>query len=227
MQDVPPPVTDPQEARRLYIERSAGLYTTNNTLKVCTAGLVLATLLLTAGWLRAEYRLSNVKPFVVAVDAHGEPHVMKDGQLVYKPSEQVLKHFLLTFATKHYARLRATVQRDFADSLYFLDQNLANQILDQERRTKSIEKFLAEHGEEIDIHVSNVAVEETQNQVYRAVVDYERIYLRERREERRERYLGRFTFVMKDVVPVRLTPVNPLGLIILNMSENRAFTEGQ
>ena len=174
---LPPPVVDVKEARRLYIERSAGLYTTNNFLKVSTAGLVFLSLLLGTGWFHAQQRLAHVKPFVVGVNAHGDPFVIKDDWLVYRPTEQVLKHFLLRFTTLHYSRIRATVQRDFESSLYFLDGPLATAALDFERKTKSIQNFLAEHGEEIDIKVSNIAIEETPGEAYRAVVDYERVYL--------------------------------------------------
>lgn len=209
----------------MYLERSAGLYTTNNSLKVSTAGLVLLSLLLGIGWFRAQQHLAHVKPFVVSVNAHGEPWIIQDEKLVYKPTEQVLKHFLLSFTTLHYSRIRATVQRDFERSLYFLDGPLATAALDFERKTKSIQTFLSEHGEEIDIKVLNIDVEDTPGEAYRAVVDYERVYLRERREVRRERFLGRFTFVKKDLVPIRMVPVNPLGLTILNLSENSAFEE--
>lgn len=219
---LPPPVINEKEARRLYVERSAGIYTTNNFLKLSVAGLVVVTLILAVGLFHAEARAGSVKPFVFNVNRHGG---LDPVELDYKPTKPVLQHFLLTFTTLHYSRIRATVRNDFEHSLYFLNGPLASAAVAAER--KPIETFLAQHGEEVEVKVSNIAIEEEPGPIYRAVVDYEKIYLREGREERRERYLGRFTFVTKEDVPFRLIPVNPLGLTIVNMSENRAFEDGK
>ncbi len=52
-----------------------------------------------------------------------------------KPPE--LRYFLTRFVTTHFSRLRATVQRDYPDSLFFLAPSLADATIAQNDRSRA------------------------------------------------------------------------------------------
>lgn len=125
--------------------------------------------------------------------------------------------------TLHLGRLRASVRRDFADSLLFLDAPLARAALDVQRDT--MEKWLASGEPDVDVEVRNVTLQDIRTPPYRASVDYERVYYQPstRHELKRARYVGTVHFVVAEAVPNELIPVNPLGLLVTYFREDQAF----
>ena len=51
----------------------------------------------------------------------------------YQPQPPELRYFLTQFVVKHFSRLRATVQREYPDSLFFLEPALADATIAAER----------------------------------------------------------------------------------------------
>jgi len=90
---------------------------------------------------------------------------------------------------------------------------------------RAIETFLAGAGEEIEVKVNNVSIEDLRSSPYRATVDFEKIYHSPaaHEEARREKYVANIVFVKKDRVPNEMIPVNPLGLTITYFREDQAF----
>ena len=121
--------------------------------------------------------------------------------------------------------MRATVKENFAKSLYFMDGRVADEIMEKNKKTKAIETILSGQGEEVDVQVKNVSIEDLRKPPYRATVDYEKVFYAPstRHELRRERYIGNFIFTVKDRITNAMIPVNPLGLTITYFREDQAF----
>jgi hypothetical protein len=62
-----------------------------------------------------------------------------------------------TFVAVHFSRLPATIQRDYPDSLFFLDPTFADATVAHNDQSRVMEAFLANpSGDETDIDVKNV-----------------------------------------------------------------------
>ena len=73
----------------------------------------------------------------------------------YRP--KIRASFLTRFVAMHFGRLRATVQRDYPNSLFFLDPTLVDATINQNEQTRVLEAFLTNPtGDEVDVDVKNV-----------------------------------------------------------------------
>jgi type IV secretion system protein VirB5 len=169
--------------------------------------------------------LQNYRPLVIRIDDVGRAEAIRYGSFDFKPRDAEIRYFLIQFVTKHYSRRRATVREDYAESLYYLDGRLADATIQANRKNKTIEMFLTGDGDEIDIAIKNVSIEDLRTSPYKATVDFEKIYFTrsDHLEIKRERYLANFVFVVKEHVPNSIVPVNPLGLTITYFREDQAF----
>ncbi len=169
----------------------------------------------------------HLKPLIIRInDAVGRAEAVSySDSLEYRPQEAEIKYFLIDFVQRHYSRMRATVRENYARSLYFLDGRLADGIMEANKKSKTIENFLAGSGEEIEAHVTNVSIEDLRNPPYKATVDFEKVYFSspDHQEVRREKYIANFVFVVKESVPNAMVPVNPLGLTIVYFRQDQAF----
>jgi hypothetical protein len=181
-------------------------------------------------------------PDVRELQAAGDPHLRRrprrGAQLRQLPlgaagrRDPLLPHPVRAYATEPEALQPAASHhpRGLAPggkpaSLYFLDGRLADAAIEANRKTKTIETFLAGEGEEIEIAVKNVAIDDLREPPYRATVDFEKVYYtqHDHLEIRRERYVAHFVFVVKERVPNAMIPINPLGLTITYFREDQAF----
>ena len=222
---IPPVGYEYGSARRTYVEFFAAHVVTNRYLRIAILALAVVTLALVVLHVRTLQTLRSWKPLVIRIDSLGRAAAVPADDLTYRPQAAELRYFLMQFTRKHFGRLRATVRQDYAESLYFLDGRLADATMQKNRTSQAIEKFLVERGDEIDIQVKNVALEDLREPPFRATVDFERVYLApaDRSELRRETYVGSFVFVLKDRVPNAMVPINPLGLTITYFREDQAF----
>ncbi len=220
-----PSPNDFNQAKAQYLEHNGSTVVTNSHLKV--ALFCLSTLLVGQQILMFRmYETSrNVKSIVIRINEVGRAEAVNYPGLQYQPQESEIKYFLIQFVHDHYGRMRATLQENFGRSLYYLDGRLAEEIMEKNKKTKALETFLSGQGEEVDIKVKGVSVEDLRKAPYRATVDYEKVYYQSstRQEIRRERYVGNFVFTVKEHVTNALIPVNPLGLTITYFREDQAF----
>ena len=119
----------------------------------------------------------NFKPLVIRIDDVGHAAAVSYDSLTYTPQAPELKYFLVQFVTMHYGRMRATVRQQYAQSLYFLDGRLADATMEANKKSGLIERFLTSGGEEIDVRVKNVTLEDLRQPPYRATVDFDKVYL--------------------------------------------------
>jgi type IV secretion system protein VirB5 len=222
---LPPPGYEFGEARRRYVEHYGGaimLARYQQVALLCLALVALGLLWLTV---RTHQVVEHLKPLVIRIDDVGRATAVAYDHAAYRPQAPELKYFLTQFVTEYYSRVRATVRDQYAASLYFLDGRLADAEMSAAQKGRTLETFLTNGSDEIEIVVRNVALEDLRDPPFKASVEFEKVYVApgDRTERKRERYVAHVVFVVKDRVPNAFIPINPLGLTITYFREDQAF----
>jgi type IV secretory pathway TrbF-like protein len=222
---MPPPEKDYNAAKRQYVEQYGSLIVMNTYLKVALLALSVAIVALVVLNIRTYQAARDVKPLVVRINDVGRAEALKYDDFAYQPQEGEIRYFLSDFIQRHYSRMRATLRDNYARSLFFLDGRLADALIEANKKTNAIELFLAGSGDEIEVKVTNVSIQDLRNSPYRATADFEKIYYAPATRDvaKREKYVANIVFVKKDHVPNEMIPVNPLGLTITYFREDQAF----
>lgn len=213
------------DARRLYLEQYGGALVTNNYLRValfCVSVALIGALALSfsvAVWAK------NQKPLIIRIDEVGRATAINYHGVPFSPEAPELRYFLAQFVAFHYARLIGSVEERFAKSLFYLDAKLSHAVIEEERRSQSLAKFVQEGAEETDIEIKNIALQDLRARPMKASVDFEKVFYTrgDRREVRRERYAGYFEFIVQQNIPPGFVLVNPLGLTITYFRVDAAF----
>lgn len=222
---LPHPEKDLNSAKRQFVELYGSAIVTGNYLKIAVLCLAAACLGLLVLNLKTYQTFSRFKPLVIRINDIGRAEAVNYDSLEYQPRDAEIRYFLMDFVTKHYSRRRATARENFARSLYFLDGRLADATIEANKKNKTIETFLAGQGQEIEVTVRNVSIEDMRTSPFRATVDFEKTYYNpgDAVETKRERYTAHFVFVVRERVTNAMIPVNPLGLTITYFREDQAF----
>jgi len=223
---LPSPVAkDLKAARSHFLELYGSVDVMNMYLKIAVLCLSLVCVGLIALNIKTNANFRDLRPIVVGIDPQGRPQVLPYESVQYHPQEKEIKYFLIEFVQRHYSRMRAILKEDYARSLYFLEAQLADSLIASDKNSKAIESFLAGQGEENDVKITNVAIEDLRTSPYHATVDFEKVYYGTgHQESRREKYVANFVFIIKDRVPNSFIPVNPLGMTITYFREDQAFS---
>jgi len=214
------------EARQLYLEQYGNAIVTGNCLKVAVLVLSLVAAGLVVVNLRTVRTFQNFKPLVIRIDELGRAQAVGYDAFAYKPEDKEAKYFLTQFCQLYYRRNRYTVNDDFTKALYFLDGQLANDIMAAYRKSDVIKSFLDNPSSpEIDIDVEQVALEPMDKAPYKASVDFYMIQYSPSDHSvlKRTLYTATFVFMFRSNVPSALIPINPLGLTITYFREDEAF----
>src|SRR3954454_6530620 len=143
-----------ESAKRQFVELYGSALVLNTYLKIA---LVLVSLV-AVGLLGLNFymarRYAHVKPLVIRIDDVGRAEAVQYDATAYKPQPPELRYFLTQFVVKHFGRLRATVQREYPDSLFFLEPTLAATTIAENEQSRVIETFLTNpSADEIDVAV--------------------------------------------------------------------------
>src|SRR6202795_5068748 len=219
-----PPIED---AKRQYVELFGPALAMNTYLKIallCVSVIALGLLLLNLCTLN---KYADVKPPDIRIDDIGRAQAVQYDTLTYTPQGQApeLKLFLVQFVTKHFARMRATVKQQYAESLYFLDAPLADATIAQDQRDHMIDGFLTGTADETEIHVRNVTLDDLKAAPYKAVVEFDKAALGagNRQERSRETDVAQITFVLRGQIANAAIPANPPGPTITYFRGDQAF----
>ena len=215
-----------ENAKRQFVELYGSSLVMNTYLKIALLLMSLLALGLLALNFRTQAKYANVKPLVVRIDDVGRAEAVQYDASAYRPQAPELRYFLTQFVVKHFSRIRATVQRDYADSLFFLSPPLADATIAQNDQSRALETFLTNpSADETDIAVQNVSLGELSKPPYKASVTFQKLlYAPGTRAERaHETYVAEVDFVMRDHVPNEFVRVNPLGLQITYFRVDQAF----
>ncbi len=227
-QILPSPAEKPLDSARQQFAEAWAIPAVNNA-RLFIALLVVGTIAAAsiASNFQIRRSIDNFKPRVIRIDEVGRAQALDYVAMAYKPQAPEIKYFLTQFVHDYYSRNRATVRDAFARSLFFLDSRLAGARMDEARKSKEIQNFMVNSGEEIEVHIQNIVLQDVRTPPFRATVDFDKVYLSgsERIELRRESYVGSFLFRFADTVSNNMIPVNPLGLTILYFRDDQAFKE--
>ena len=219
-----------ENAKRQFVELYGSALVMNTYLKLA----LLLVCLLALGLLSLNYRTqasaAQVKPLVVRIDDVGRAEAVQYDASTYKPQAPELRYFLTQFVVKHFSRIRATVQREYPDSLFFLEPSLADATIAQNDQSRSIETFLTmPSADEVDVAVQNVSFSELKKPPYKASVAFRKVFYAPgtRSERTQETYVAQIDFVMREHVPNEFVRVNPLGLQITYFRVDQAFEEAR
>jgi type IV secretory pathway TrbF-like protein len=224
--DIPPRTLE--NAKRQFVELYGSALVMNTYLKIALVLLALVALGLVALNFHTVSKYANVKPLVVRIDDVGRAEAVQYDATAYQPQAPELRYFLTQFVVKHFSRIRATVQREYPDSLFFLDPALADATIAQNDQSHTIDTFLTNPVEnEVDIVVQNVSLTEIAKPPYKAAVTFQKVsYTPGTRAERgHQTYIAQVDFVMRSHVPNEFVRVNPLGLQITYFRVDQAFEE--
>lgn len=216
-----------EDAKRQYVELFGSALVLNTYLKIALLCVSLIALGLLALNFRTVKKYESLKPLVIRIDDVGRAQAVQYDDLTYKPQGQApeLKYFLTQFITKHFARIRSTVQQQYAESLFFLDAGLADATIAQHQRDHAIETFLSGTDDEVEIVVHNVTLDDLKAAPYKASVDFDQVSYGpgSRQERKRRTFVAQLTFVIRDQIPNAMVLVNPLGLSITYFRIDEAF----
>jgi type IV secretion system protein VirB5 len=217
-----------ENAKRQFVELYGSALVMNTYLKIALVLVSLVAVGLVALNFRMAAKYANVKPLVIRIDDVGRAEAVQYDATAYQPQAPELRYFLTQFIIKHFSRIRATVQREYPDSLLFLDPRLADATIAQNEQSRAIETFVTNGtDDEVDIVVQNVSLSELSKPPYKAAVTFQkRFYAPGTRVERRHQtYVGQVDFVIREHVPNEFIRVNPLGVQVTYFRVDQAFEE--
>ena len=217
-----------ENAKRQFVELYGSALVMNTYLKIALVLVSLVTLGLLALNFHTTARYSQMKPLVIRIDDVGRAEAVQYDATRYQPRPPELRYFLTQFVVKHFSRIRATVQREYPDSLLFLEPALADATIAQNDQSHVIETFLTKPStDEVDVVVQNVSLSELTSAPFKAAVTFQKVYYTPgtRHERARETHVAQIDFVMRDHVPNEFIRVNPLGLQIAYFRVDQAFEE--
>src|SRR5574338_1040319 len=219
-----------ENARRQFVELYGSALVMNTYLKIAVVLLALVALGLVALNFRTVATYANVKPLVVRIDDVGRAEAVQYDATAYQPQPPELRYFLTQFVVKHFSRIRSTVQREYPDSLLFLEPMLADATIAQNEQSRVIETFMTNpSADEVDIVVQNVSLTELAEAPHKASVSFQKLlYSPGTRQERaRQTFIAQIDFTLRDRVPNEFIRVNPLGLQVSYFRVDQAFEEGK
>jgi type IV secretion system protein VirB5 len=226
--DLPPKTLESAKAQ--FVELYGSALVMNTYLKIALLLVSLLALGLVGLNFQTVSKCSRVRPLVVRIDEIGRAEAVQYDATTYQPQAPEIRYFLTQFVVKHFSRIRATAQREYPDSLLFLEQSLADATIAQDQQSRSIETFLASRStDEVDIVVQNVSFSELSKSPYKAAITFQRvIYTPGTRHERnRQTLVAQVDFVFREHVPNEFVRVNPLGLEIRYFRVDQAFAESR
>jgi type IV secretion system protein VirB5 len=217
------------DAKRQFVELYGSALVMNTYLRLALALVSLLALGLLILNFRTQAASAHVKPLVVRIDEVGRAEAVQYDASAYRPQAPELRYFLTQFVVKHFSRIKATVQREYPDSLFFLDHALADATMAQNDQSRALETFLTSPSDEIDIVVQNVSLSELTKAPYKASVTFQKVFYTPgtRVERERRTHVAQIDFVMREHVPNEFVRVNPLGLQITYFRVDQAFEEAR
>ena len=217
-----------ENAKRQFVELYGSALVLNTYLKIAVVLLSLVALGLVALNLRTVAQAARVKPLVVRIDDVGRAEAVQYDATAYHPQAPELRYFLTQFVVKHFSRIRSTVQREYPDSLFFLEPAVADATIAQNEQSRTLDTFLTNlSADENDVVVQNVSLSELTKPPYKAAVTFQKVLYTPglRTERARETYVAQIDFMLRDRVPNEFVRVNPLGLQISYFRVDQAFEE--
>ncbi|MEQ1574289.1 MAG: VirB8/TrbF family protein [Vicinamibacterales bacterium] len=217
-----------ESAKRQFVELYGSALVLNTYLKIALVLVSLVALGLLGLNFHTVAKYAQVKPLVIRIDDVGRAEAVQYDATTYRPQAPELRYFLTQFVVKHFTRLRSTVQREYPESLLFLEPALADATISQNDQSRVIETFVTNaSADEVDVVVQNVSLSELNTKPYKATVTFQKVLYSPgtRHERARQTHVAQIEFALRDHVPNEFIRVNPLGLQITYFRVDQAFEE--
>jgi type IV secretory pathway TrbF-like protein len=217
-----------ENAKRQFVEVYGSALVLNTYLKIALVLVSLVALGLIGLNIHTAAKYSEVKPLVVRIDDVGRAEAVVYDASRYQPQPPELRYFLTQFVVKHFGRVKATVQREYPDSLLFLEPTLADATIAQNDQSRIIETFLTNpSADEVEIVVQNVSLSELTTTPFKAAINFQKVFYSPgtRHERSRETFVAHVDFALRERVPNAFVRVNPLGLQVSYFRVDQAFEE--
>jgi type IV secretion system protein VirB5 len=221
-----PPSKAITRAAERYLEQYGDPLVMNTYLKITILVLAGITFMLGALVFRSQKALASIHPLVVRIDDVGHAEAVDYRDFSYRPKEAENKYYLSRWTELYFSRNRYTIQRDFTNSLYFLNADVQRAVVEDYRKNKTIETFIRDMTiPYVDIEVKNVILDDLRQSPYSARIEFLKIYTNpsDHSEIKRERWTASVTYVFRDAVQNVEIQVNPLGLTIVKFRSDQAF----
>src|SRR4051812_11154485 len=192
-----------ENARRQFVELYGSALVMNTYLKIALVLVSFVAASLVALNFRTAAQAARVKPLIIRIDEIGRAEAVQYDATAYQPQAKELRYFLTQFIVKHFSRIRSTVQREYPDSLFFLEPALADATIAQNEQGRSLETFLPNPGaEETDIVVQNVSLSEVTKPPFKASVSFQKVFYTPgfRTERARETDVAQIDFSLRERV---------------------------
>lgn len=173
----------------------------------------------------------------IRIDEMGRAQAIQYSDLNYSPREGEVRTYLTDWANYRYTVARETIAKKYPLNYYFLSQNLASQLMNQDNQAHLVSQVVGGQVEQSDVEVKNVTITSMSQETVQgaimargtALVTIDKLYsARNSREPRTEHWLLSVTYYLnpKQVSDqARVFPqfeaINPLGLTITEFHENR------
>jgi type IV secretory pathway TrbF-like protein len=221
-----PPARTISRAAERYLEQYGDPLVMNTYLKVTILVLALVCLMLGLLVFRSQKALANIHPLVLRIDDVGHAEALDFHDFAYRPEEVENKYYLSRWTELYFGRNRYTIQRDFTNSLYFMNADVQRAVVEDYRKNKTIDAFVRDSSiPYVDIEVKNVILDDLRQSPYSARVEFLKIYTNpsDHSEVKRERWTASVTYVFRNAVQNSELQVNPLGLTIVKFRADQAF----
>jgi type IV secretory pathway TrbF-like protein len=213
-------------AAERYLEQYGDPLVMNTYLKVTILVLAVVCLALAALVFRSQMALANEHPFIIRINDVGRAEAIDYRNFQYRPQEAENKYYLTRWAELYFSRNRFTIERDQANSLYFLNSDVQRAMIDQERKDNTIANYTKDSSLPfVDVEVKNVILDDLRQSPYSARIEFEKVFTNpsDHTELKREQWTASVTYVFRENVKNDELTVNPLGLTIVRFRADQAF----
>ena len=221
-----PPNAAVTRAAERYLEQYGEPMVMNTYLKVAVLALSGVCCMLGALVYKTNRQLAAVHPMIFRVSDVGHADVIDYRDLKYKPQEAESKYYLARWAELYFERNRYTIERDQLAALYFMNADVQQAVIREERKDKTIATFQHDMAlPYVDIDVKSIVLDDMQKPPYTARIEFERVFTNpgDHAIEKRERWIASATYVYAEKVKNEALAVNPLGLTIVRFRADQAF----
>ena len=220
------PSPDITRAAERYLEQYGDPLVMNTYLKVTILVLAVVCLALAGLVFRGQMALANPHPLIVRINDVGRAEAIDYRNFQYRPQEAENKYYLTRWAELYFSRNRFTIERDQANSLYFLNSDVQRAMIDQERKDNTIANYTKDSSLPfVDVEVKNVILDDLRQSPYSARIEFEKVFTNpsDNTELKREQWTASVTYVFRENVKNNELTVNPLGLTIVRFRADEAF----
>ena len=176
---------------------------------------------------RSQKALANLHPMIVRINDVGRAEAIDYRNFQYRPQEAENKYYLTRWAELYFSRNRFTIERDQANSLYFLNDDVQRAVINLEQKDNVIQSYARDSTLPfVDVEVKNVVLDDLRQSPYSARIEFEKVFTNpsDHTEIKRERWTASVTYVFRESVKNNELAVNPLGLTIVRFRADQAFS---